>query len=95
MATWAGIQNSWRGTPVPAWIIAKDAGGEAAHRGISTRCSYSPCPNRAGHGDAQEHQGPLCRTGPHACFLLLEMGHWLDKRPQGGIVANQDLLPLI
>jgi hypothetical protein len=29
---------------VPGWIIAKDDGGEAAHRGISTMCSYSPPP---------------------------------------------------
>jgi hypothetical protein len=44
MAVWTGIQNFCRGTPVPGWIIAKDDGGDALHRGVSTKCSYSPPP---------------------------------------------------
>src|SRR6266702_8421672 len=44
IAACTGIQNRCRGTPVPGWMMAKEAGGDLLHIGVRTMCSYSPPP---------------------------------------------------
>jgi hypothetical protein len=39
MATWTGIQNRSRGTPVPRWMIENEEGGDLLYKGVSTTCS--------------------------------------------------------